>query len=334
MKEGASAVLTHHTVLARDPDTPEAEIRIKLVTPPRWGHLELHTTTNLSSTSSADFTFTAEDLTANCVFYVNSRHGDGQESVSDVFSLRAYDPEFPSREVTSIHVGIHPINDEIPQVRLIEFFAVPMNGRRVLTPYLFSVSDRDVPRDILQITFPELPRYGELTVYWQHGEQYTIKETSAPIAESYLGMMNLVYLQTGSVRPPARDRFTVSVSDGIHEVKETAQVLIREENHRGPEFRLTKDGGLLLEGTAWRQLASALEIIDPDTLPEDLVINVLRSPKLGRLERIPRQEQIGQPLEEDLIEAALEAYEGSGTEVKVLREGDRFTKRQLETGRI
>lgn len=337
VKEGSSIVLNHQAITVRDPDTMDSQIKVKLVTHPKWGHLEL-LPQNVTSIGLTDFAFTAEDLTAGRVFYVNSRHQDGLESVSDSFSLRAYDDKFPSKESTPIQVSIHPVNDETPLVRLVEHFAVPLNGRRVLTPYLFTVSDKDVPRDILEISFPQLPRFGHLTVYWQHGEQYTITEASAPIAESYLGMMNIVYIQNGSVQLPARDSFTVSVSDGLHSVKKSTQILLRQENHYPPEMHIASEGGLVLEGLAWRQLTSVLDVSDRDTAAEDLAIVVVRAPKFGQVERLQRQDITGMPADEDLIEAAMEKYEAELDEgrrdTKNLREGDRFTKRQLDTGRI
>lgn len=337
VNEGSAVVLSHQIISVRDPDTVDSQIKVKLVTHPKWGHLELRPENN-TSIGSTEFAFTGRDLITGRVFYANSRHQDGLESVSDIFSLRAYDEMFPSRESTPIHVSIHPVNDEVPSVRLVEYFAVPLNGRRVLTPYLFTISDRDVPRDILQISFPRLPRFGHLTVHWQHGEQYTITEASAPIAESYLGMMNIVYIQNGSVQLPARDSFTVSVSDGLHVVKKSAYVLLRQENRYAPEIRVTEEGGLVLEGLAWRQLTSVLTISDMDTPGEDLVIIVVRAPKLGQVERLQRQDVTGVPAQEDLIEAAMDQYEaevdGEKRNTRNLKEGDRFTRRQLDTGRI
>ncbi|KAL5106923.1 FRAS1-related extracellular matrix protein 1 [Taenia crassiceps] len=337
VKEGSAVVLSHQVIAVRDPDTSDLQIQVKLVTHPKWGHLELRSK-NITSIGSAEFAFTAKDLTIGCVFYVNSRHKDGLESVSDTFSLRAYDEKFPSRESTPIHVSIHPVNDEVPIVRLVEYFAVPLNGHRVLTPYLFTVSDRDVPRDILQISFPQLPRFGHLAVHWQHGEQYAITEASAPISESYLGMMNIVYIQNGSVQLPERDSFTVSVSDGLHVVKKSAYVLLRQENRYAPKIWVTEEGGLVLEGLAWRQLTSALTISDADTPGEDLVITVVRAPKLGQLERLQRQDVTGVPAQEDLVEAAMDQYEaevgGDKRSKRILKEGDWFTRRQLDTGRI
>ena len=337
MKEGGSTVLSHQAISVRDPDTTDPQILVKLVTHPKWGHLELRPR-NISSISTTDFAFTGEDLAASRVFYVNSRHQGGLESVSDAFSLRAYDEKFPSRESVPIPISIHPVNDEIPSVRLVEYFAVPLKGRRVLTPYLFSFSDRDVPRDILQISFPQLPIFGYLAVYWQHGEQYTITESSAPIVESYLGMMNIIYIQNGSVQLPATDSFTVSVSDGVHVVKKSSHIFLRQENRFSPEIKIAEEGGLVLEGLAWRQLASALLVSDLDTPPEDLMITVVRSPKLGQLERLQRQDLTGIPAQEDLIEAALDQFksEGNGERLneKNLLDGDQFTKRQLDAGRI
>lgn len=355
-------MLNQYTMSVHDPDTPMDQINLRLVLPPRWGHLELRlNSTNFTSegaSNSESFVFTAHELAEGRVVYVNSRHADGLESVSDVFTVRAYDRNTDQRgsgDTLEIQVSIHPVNDEVPIVRLLEHFSVPQGGRKVLTPYLFTISDRDVPRDTLQILFPILPQYGRLTVYWQHGEQYIITEKSAPISETYLGMLNLVYIQNASLLPGSKiaptflvmDRFTVSVSDGLHKVVKPANILIRPVNENAPEISLINEKGLQLTGMAWKSLSAALRVDDRDSPAEDLILTVIRAPQLGRLERLPRTDA-GHVQLEDLMEDAWDKEErqvrsdelrhagsiGSGQGAKILQEGDKFTKRQLQLDRI
>ncbi|VDK71813.1 unnamed protein product [Dibothriocephalus latus] len=386
VKEGKRVVLGSQILSVYDVDTEEENINIRLIHPPRWGHLELcieNVTVNTSQDNAA-FAFTARDLTDNRVWYVNSRHANGQESAGDVFSVRAYDEVFASIATLEIKVIIQPMNDEVPVVRLLSHFSVPEGGRRILTPHLFAVSDRDVPRDILQIHFPQLPTYGVLSVYWHYGEKHVITAHSAPIAETYLGMLNLLYVQNASLLPKANvgadgisagyypsyspygphvlavDQFTVSVSDGLHEVVKTARILIRKPNEHKPSVISDHSSGMLtLMGTAWKllnALPGGLRIVDEDSADEDVLIRLTRAPRLGHLERLPRRmpvESDAAPGPEDLIEAAWDAEEeqaerlgiskmelrnagsvGGGKSAKTLEEADSFTKRQLDSDRI
>ncbi|VDL92737.1 unnamed protein product [Schistocephalus solidus] len=381
VKEGNKVVLGSQILSVYDVDTEEENINIRLVHPPRWGHLELcieNVTVNTSQ-DNPTFAFTARDLTDNRVWYVNSQHAAGQESAGDVFSVRAYDEVFASLDTLEIKVIIQPMNDEVPIVRLLNHFSVPEGGRRILTPHLFTVSDRDVPRDILQIHFPQLPTYGVLSVYWHYGERHVVTAHSAPIAETYLGMLNLLYVQNSSLLPKthdggsagyyapsssygphvlAMDQFTVSVSDGLHEVVKTARILIRRPNRLKPSVISDHSSGTLtLEGTAWKllnALPGGLRIVDEDSADEDVLIRLTRAPRLGHLERLPRRMSAdGAVGPDDLIEAAWDAEEeqaerlgiskielrnagsvGGGNSAKTLGEADSFTKRQLDSDRI
>ncbi|BHF79022.1 FRAS1-related extracellular matrix protein 1 [Sparganum proliferum] len=385
VKEGNKVVLGSQILSVYDVDTEEENINIRLIHPPRWGHLELcieNVTVNTSQDNAA-FAFTARDLMDSRVWYVNSRHAAGQESAGDVFSVRAYDEVFASAETLEIKVIIQPMNDEVPVVRLLNHFSVPEGGRRILTPHLFAVSDRDVPRDILQIHFPQLPTYGVLSVYWHYGERHVITAHSAPIAETYLGMLNLLYVQNSSLLPRthvgadagdgrypsfssygphvlAVDQFTVSVSDGLHEVVKTARILIRRPNRMKPSVISDHSSGILtLTGSAWKllnALPGGLRVVDEDSADEDVLVRLTRAPRLGHLERLPRRTSVeneGAAGPDDLIEAAWDAEEeqaerlgiskmelrnagsiGGGKSAKTLGEGDSFTKRQLDSDRI
>lgn len=399
VKEGGRAIINQYTLYATDPDTEEKDIVIQIIHAPRWGHIGLASSTNLSETSTSaqqsggpgdrtdsglplndteqpsvelthTLSFTMEAVKNGLVYYVNSRHADGQESLEDVFSVRAYDGNLQSPHTVEVKVAIQPTNDEIPQVRLLKHISVTAGSRRILTPFLFSVSDRDVPRDRLQIQFTELPIYGNLTVYWQHGEQYTITKDSPPITESYLGMMNVIYVQNksllnipsdGNQKPGSLltvDKFTVSVNDGKHVVERQSQILIRPANKKPPEMRVDPDAtdGIVLDGRSWTRLdhrPGGLIIEDSDTTDDDLVLTLVEAPKYGVIQRLPRLDGADGVDLLDLVEDAWDLEEtraaddsqalsrlaiagstGGPKAVKSLKQGDRFTKRQIETGRI
>ncbi|CAL8108864.1 unnamed protein product [Calicophoron daubneyi] len=388
VKEGGMAAITQYVLYASDPDTDEADIQLQIIHPPRWGHIALveaasgemndstHRSALLDNQTSSEselkqtLSFTMRQIKLGHVFYVNSLHANGRESVEDVFSIRAHDGAYPSPHTVEVKVAIQPTNDEVPSVRLLKYFSVSAGTRKILTPYLFSVSDRDVPRDKLQIQFTELPTYGNLTVFWQHGEKYTLTKASSPITESYLGMMNLVYIQNMSLlgqltfhkQPPKSllgiDKFTVTVSDGVHTVQRHAQILIRQSNLQPPQMHLdppTSDG-IVLEGVAWTRLDAhpgGLILSDPDTSDDDLVITLVEAPKYGVIQRLPRLDSAHGVEVLDLIEDAWDMEEsavgedeqaleqlamagsiGGPKAVKTLAQGDRFTKRQIDTGRI
>ncbi|KAF6777531.1 hypothetical protein AHF37_02966 [Paragonimus kellicotti] len=385
VKEGDRAMIDQYTLFASDPDTPESDIEFQIINAPRWGHigimdetLETAVTTGPAANRSLSkldlnhtLSFSLQALKEGRVFYVNSLHSGGQESLEDVFSVRAYDGSFNSPHTVEVQVAIQPTNDEIPEVRLLKCFSASLGSRHILTPYLFSVSDKDVPRDMLQIRFTQLPTYGNLTVYWQHGEKSIITPQSPPITESYLGMLNLLYVQNASVFSEdfrslaqesnsllAVDRFTISVSDGIHVVERHAQILIRTANRNPPEMHLDPSSpeGIVLDGIAWTRLdktAGGLVIYDSDTTDDDLVLTLFETPKYGVIQRLPRMDGADGIDVMDLVEDAWDIEEaavgedqqalarlaiagsvGGPKAVKTLKQGDKFTKRQLETERI
>ncbi|CAH8596021.1 unnamed protein product [Dicrocoelium dendriticum] len=376
VKEGDRSLIDQYTLYASDADTAEKDIQLQLIHPSRWGHIgimDVNTTEkNISHTEaelSQTLTFSMQALKDGRVFYVNSLHGGGQESVEDVFTVRAFDGKFYSPHTVEVKIAIQPTNDENPDVRLLRHFSVTAGSRRILTPYLFSVSDKDVPRDMLQIQFTQLPAYGRLTVFWQHGERYVLSKDSPPITESYLGMMNLLYLQNASTisthmvatngsGPLAVDCFMVSVSDGLHVVEKQANILIRPTNRYPPEMTVDASipNGLTLEGVAWITLdkkPGGLIIADRDTSADDLIVTLVEAPKYGVIQRLPRLDGPDGVDVLDLIEAAWDIEElavggdaqelarlsaagsvGGPKAVKTLHQGDRFTKRQIDTERI
>ncbi|CAH8592048.1 unnamed protein product [Heterobilharzia americana] len=332
--------------------------------------MDIDQVTNDKLTKDNILSFNMQNIRDGLIYYVNSIHNDGQESIEDIFSIKAFDGIYYSPKTIEIKIAIQPTNDEIPTVRLLKYFSVPMDTRKVLTPYLFSVSDKDVPRDMLQIRFTELPIYGSLSVYWQHGEKYTITQYSNPITESYLGMLNLLYLQNASLiktidKPYSSsilimDQFTVTVSDGKHTVERKAYVLIRPENRNPPEMYVDNklnNNGIILDGQKWTQLdilPGGLIIQDTDTSEDDLMLTLLETPKYGVIQRLPRMLNIDGIVDHlDLIEEAWDIEEmkvgddlqalaqlsiagsiGGPKTIKILNRGDQFTKRQISTGRI
>ncbi|CAH8864235.1 unnamed protein product [Trichobilharzia szidati] len=370
VKEGDKVEITPYALYASDPDTNEADIQLHVIHPPKWGHIELinkkldesnhqdnYNTLNKEDSMSNEFddtysldldpaiddkltknnnnnnilSFNMQNIRDGLIYYVNSIHDNGQECIEDIFSIKAFDGLHYSPKTIEIKIAIQPTNDEIPTVRLLKYFSVPINTKKVLTPYLFSVSDRDVPRDMLQIRFTELPIYGSLSVYWQHGEKYTITQYSNPITQSYLGMLNLLYLQNASLIKNAKsdqyassiitmDQFTVTVSDGKHTVERQAHVLIRPENRYPPEMYIDRktdngnaDDGIILDGQKWSRLdlvPGGLIIRDMDTSEDDLILTLLETPKYGVIQRLPRMlnsDGIVDPL--DLIEEAWDIEE-------------------------
>ncbi|KER29635.1 hypothetical protein T265_03832 [Opisthorchis viverrini] len=385
VKEGGRALIDQYILHATDPDTAEANIQLQIIHAPRWGHIAVadipvNTTSprleglipvvdgNLTETMN----FSMQFLKDGRIYYVNSLHADGRESVEDVFSVRAFDGSLYSSQIVEVKVAILPVNDEIPIVRLLRYFSVSLGARRILTPYLFSVSDKDVPRDMLQIQFTQLPIFGNLTVYWQHGEKSLITKTSPPITESYLGMMNLLYVQNeslfsaSSLEQPGpnsskllgMDRFTVTVSDGHHVIEKQAHILIRSHNKYAPEMTVDQSNpdGLVLEGVPWTRLdkkPGGLIIADQDTSEDDLIITIIQAPKHGSIQRLPRLDRANGVELLDLIEDAWDTEEalaadneqeqarmalagsvGGPKSLKTLKAGDRFTKRQMDTERI
>ncbi|CAH8620436.1 unnamed protein product [Schistosoma haematobium] len=375
VKEGDKVEITPYTLYATDPDTNEYDIQLHIIHPPKWGHIEL---INKKSISNQQYNqsnhiqlinnqykqnilnFNMKNIRDGLIYYINSIHQNGQESIEDLFSIKAYDGHYYSINIIEIKIAIQPINDEIPNVRLLKYFSCILNTRKVLTPYLFHVNDMDIPRDILQIRFIKLPIYGYLLIYWQHGEKYIITQYSNPITESYLGMLNLIYIQNSSLINQSiinqssnssmiiMDQFTVVVTDGKHIVEKEAYVLIRPINQYPPEMYIDNNNnndGIILDGQKWTRLDSkpnGLIINDIDTSEDDLIIIILEKPKYGIIQRLPHLIEEAWDIEEmkagndlqALAQLSIAGSIGGPKTIRILDRGDQFTKRQMTTGRI
>ncbi|KAH8873151.1 fras1 related extracellular matrix protein [Schistosoma japonicum] len=382
VKEGDKVEITPYALYAFDVDTNENDIQLHIIHPPKWGHIELinkfnstqqqqqqqhpqqqqeqqqtHSLINEYDNIQSILSFTMQNIRDNLVYYINSIHQNGQESILDVFSVKAYDGKYYSPTIIEIKLIIQPINDEIPNIRLLKYFSVSMNTRKVLTPYLFKVNDMDVPRDMLQITFNKLPKYGNLCIYWQHGEKYPITSLNNIITESYLGMLNLLYIQNASyidtMKSPYSlttiiiDQFNVIVNDGKHIVEQQANVLIRRLNQYSPIMYIDNEtlDGIILDGQKWTQLnrmPGGLIIHDVDTSDDDLILTLLEKPKYGIIQRLPHLIEEAWDIEEmkagddlqALAELSIAGSIGGPKTIKTLDRGDLFTKRQITTGRI
>ncbi|KAK4468929.1 hypothetical protein MN116_007595, partial [Schistosoma mekongi] len=402
VKEGDKVEITPYALYAFDIDTNENDIQLHIIHPPKWGHIELINKFNstqsqpqqqqqhqLNSINNNEYdslqsieqsindksilSFTMYNIRNNLIYYINSIHKNGQESILDVFSVKAYDGKYYSPNIIEIKLIIQPINDEIPRIRLLKYFSVSMNTHKILTPYLFKVNDMDIPKDKLQITFSLLPKYGNLCIYWQHGEKSLITSLNNVINEFYLGMLNLLYIQNASTiinkdriqkslssSIICKDQFNVIVNDGKHKVEQQANVLIRSYNQYAPimytDNKTTIDG-IVLDEIKWTELnrmPGGIIIHDNDTSDDDLIITLIEKPKYGIIQRLPRIQSINDNIDElDLIEEAWDIEEmkvgndlqalaelsiagsiGGPKTIKILDRGDLFTKRQIVTGRI
>ncbi|KAL3320941.1 hypothetical protein Ciccas_000387 [Cichlidogyrus casuarinus] len=372
VNEGSNITLTPLSVTAFDGDTLEDDLVLFVLREPSWGEILVKSESakelNLESLPSElryKQSFNMRELKAGNVSYHNSKNAGGIEVELDSFYLQAFDGNFTSQDV-QINVVIHATNDEVPYVRLLRHVSVPTGGKVVLTPHLLAVTDKDLPKDVLQIEFTKLPRYGNLYQYWKHGEVTKINVTSSPITQQYLAMLNILYLQDADLIPSSvknltsevlvTDSFELKVSDGVHEVEKHSEVLIRGKNSEKPTLTLDSEP-FILDGTPWKSLYSrpgGLKVEDLDSVPEDLIITIEKAPIHGILKRTPRIAPLsGSVPMADWIEDAWdfeerEAERNGHTRVAMTNAGstgglkaekdlyqqDRFTKRQLMLNRI
>lgn len=326
MKEGSQIEISPYALYATDRDTDETHIELQIVEAPKFGHIAMvnnpiksHTFIDeseedgiVTNAKNSIKKFTMKNIRDGKIVYVNSVHQDGVEPIEDLFTIQAFDGHYYSADIVQMKVIIQPTNDELPQIRLLGYFSVSLGMSKVLTPYLFSVRDLDVPNDLLQIRFTEVPKYGSLLAYWQHGEKYIITAQSNPITQSYLNMLNLVYMQNSTSLSStnetsssnlysqdqnpfilAIDQFTVSVSDGLNTVKKQARIFIRPTNNQAPEMYVkpNPNDGIQMEGVRWARIdqqPGGLIIKDADSSDDDLILTLNKEPRYGVIQRLPR----------------------------------------------
>uniref|UniRef100_A0A8C4Q9K8 Fras1 related extracellular matrix 1a n=1 Tax=Eptatretus burgeri TaxID=7764 RepID=A0A8C4Q9K8_EPTBU len=278
VEETSKVALQRTHIWATDTDTHPDQLELMLVSPPRHGYLEDIRPLLGHERSNAGLSIGVLHLlsTPQTVNYVQSRH-KGTESTADIMLLYASDGIRRSKEL-SLHVVIKPINDEVPTL-LVQNITVVEGEMKKLGPSLLNAEDADMPPDSLTFTFVKPPSNGAIMGSYQG-------QSNQPLITVVLGFCEMTGLEVIYVHDDSdstTDAFSVSLSDGKHEVYGTVNVTVIPVNDELPI--VTRNTGLEIEPGDERVISSAtLEASDKDSARYDVLFILTDEPMQGQLE--------------------------------------------------
>ncbi|KAI1891906.1 hypothetical protein AGOR_G00148540 [Albula goreensis] len=286
VEEGGGGFVTEEHLLVRDPDTQEAQLRVRLHMAPQHGRLELQ-----GLVLREGDTFTLQDLRALRLRYIH----DDSETLEDTIGLTATDG------VNSAHGGLSvqilPVNDEPPMLGagLRKELTCEEGGRvQVTAEYLFA-TDADSDDARLTYMLARTPTQGEL----QRGQTTVDKFSQQDVLQGLI-----FYLHTGGeIGPnPVLDTVTLIVSDGEAGTLDSCcqgdappvplhgslpvydlNITVLPVNNQPPSISIG-EVFVVDEGSSGCLCGGVLGASDPDTAPEGLVFLVETAPQHGFLE--------------------------------------------------
>ncbi|GFO18835.1 fras1-related extracellular matrix protein 1 [Plakobranchus ocellatus] len=282
--EGESFRFSEEVLKVSDPDSKTKEIQFMVTRQPQWGYIENTKPAPGSEKNNAGIrvnSFTFGDILDGSVNYVQANHR-GVEPVKDDFEFYATDGKLNS-ELRAIRITIVPANDEVPDLML-SGFSVVEGGSMNINPTFLDVIDMDVPRDQLQITISKPPDHGKIS-FMVHTRRGMVKSPIQSLtADELRSGTQLTYTHDGT--EVFYDAFTVSVSDGKHDVKKVCNISIKLHNDERPE--VVKNAGLRLDYGDYALVSSlVLQSKDDDNDDRGLYYILVEVPERGFLQYCP-----------------------------------------------
>ncbi|XP_069094919.1 FRAS1-related extracellular matrix protein 1 [Pleurodeles waltl] len=290
--EGGSAAITEKHLRVTDPDTEENDLKIILLSPPRFGYIENTLPSpgfEKSNMGISIAAFQVKDMKGLHINYVQSRH-IRIEPTSDQFLIYVSDGAHRSVELP-FYVIINPVNDEVPEF-LARNITVLEGQAKELDPAVINAVDVDVPRNPLMFTITEQPQHG-LVMHGVYGNDITrykriISSHQSPglplhdfSMDHLKNGMNVMYMHDDS--ESLADRFTVQLFDGKHMVERTLSVTILPVNDEKPE--LVRNNGIEVNmGDRCLISSVVLSAEDKDTPSEKIFYVFETLPENGELQ--------------------------------------------------
>ncbi|XP_076856944.1 extracellular matrix organizing protein FRAS1 isoform X2 [Brachyhypopomus gauderio] len=245
VQEGGRVQLSANHIIASDPDTPQKDLLVWLISPPKYGFIE--NTKRVGSMGGAhvispDVPFTMEDLTSDRIFYVQNVH---QENVhQDVFSFYISDGSSQT-EAFDITIDIHQTKEEKVPVISVNSIHLEENTGVVITNSSLNVLDLDTPENEILLTVIKKPSYGKLRrrqFYSQPLENGKVLHQGSTF--TYQDILDELLVYTPDGHSSGNDEIRLTVTDGIHTETVHLEFSIDMRKSEGP--RVTINRGLQL----------------------------------------------------------------------------------------
>lgn len=275
--EGYMIQIQREHVDVKDVDSYDDDITCLITDQPRTGFLENRSRKALSNEQIMGIpisAFKVENIRNGDIFYIQNVH-KGIEPRNDRFHIRCTDGVNFSSE-KKISIDIIPSNDEEPEVVVGEL--VGSEGKEIrIDGHILSVTDKDEPSDAIHVTISKNPQHGRIFRQSRDGE---IGITSFDINE-IKSASSIVYEHDNS--ETTEDQFEVVVSDGVHNVTRTMQVIIFPIDDEPP--RLVTNKGLEIEKIGDVKLITSerLKANDVDSSKNNITYLIRKVPIYGSL---------------------------------------------------
>ncbi|GFR64512.1 FRAS1-related extracellular matrix protein 1, partial [Elysia marginata] len=312
--EGESFRFSDEVLKVSDPDSKTKEIQFMITRQPQWGFIENTKPAPGSEKDSSGIrvnSFTFGDILDGSVNYVQAKHR-GVEPVKDDFEFYATDGKLNS-DIRMVRITIVPANDEVPDLMLSDFSVVE-GGSININPTLLDVIDMDVPRDQLKLSISKPPEHGSISLVVRTRRGLVKSPVQSLTVDELHSGAQLAYTHDGT--EVFTDAFTVSVSDGKHDLKRVCNVSIKLHNDERPE--VVKNKGLTLDYGDHALVSSlVLQSKDDDRDERQLYYILVEIPEKGFLQYCP------DPL--------APAVEMTCTDIEL---GENFTQTDVDLNRI
>ena len=279
--EGSKKTISLSHLSATDIDSVDDDIVCTVIVQTTNGYLENISPSPGSEKSRAGIAisaFSVKDLRLDHINYVQSMH-KGTEPQEDQFTFACSDG-INTADNYFFAIEINPVNDEEPQIFVREV-VVEEGGMIKIDPVLLNGLDDDIPSDVLDFHIIVKPTRGDII---QSRASIVVPVKNFTLDQIRSGV-DIFYKHDGS--ETTSDTFTVTLTDGVHEVTEVVKIIVLPVDDETP--RMAANDGLDMEIGDIRVITNRiLQATDLDSPDSNLTFVVRLEPNQGLLQRLSK----------------------------------------------
>uniref|UniRef100_A0A8P4K7M3 Fraser extracellular matrix complex subunit 1 n=1 Tax=Dicentrarchus labrax TaxID=13489 RepID=A0A8P4K7M3_DICLA len=284
VQEGGRVQLSTNHIIVSDLDTPQKDLLVWLVSPPKYGFIE-NTNTGGSVGGSRvvtpDVPFSVEDLTSDHIFYVQDSQQKSQAK-QDVFSFYISDGHSQT-EAFNVEIDIQSKEDREPVVS-VSSIHVEENSGVVITNSSLSVLDQDTPENEILFTIIRKPSYGKLRrrlFYSQPLENGRVLTQGSTF--TYQDVLDQLLVYTPETVSGGADEMGFTLTDGIFTYTGRLEFTMDVRRSEGPRMNVNR--GLQLPAESVRKITEQnLKGTDIDSDILKLKYILTKDPPAGKLQ--------------------------------------------------
>ena len=267
--------ITGQELAFADADTDDSTLVYSIVTPPRFGILELSRRPNVSVDE-----FTQRDVDVGVVRYRTPNAEIGTTAIETNFRFRVSDGTNQS-PVENFAIIVNPVNNRAPEFGDLKPLVVEEGNEATFNLTHISASDADAESTSLLLAITQLPDHGTLTKEDEKGSEIRMRVgTDFTLFDVAQGFVK--YEHDGS--ETRRDDFGVSISDGKFRVRTVVDVVVTPVDNDLPRLLKSATKRVNVDENSFKIITRRiLAATDSDTDDRQLVYTLTRAPVLGRI---------------------------------------------------